>query len=345
MQKPIIASLKKFLNLLLFVGLGVFFIWLSVKGLTAEDWEDIRKSFHDVFKTHRWLWLIVGLIPGAMSHYIRALRSVLLLEATGCKIKTSLSFYAVMVGYLANLGVPRSGEVLRCTFLQRYGDVPFQKSIGTIINERAVDLLLFLFFLAIAIGFNGQAFMNIKVTKEQSIGDFLTAKFSGLFFSHTIWILAFTGLLGFILCFIFRKRIAKIAFLGKIIQFFEGIVKGLISITKLKNPFLFIGYSFLIWVFYFITTYISFLSFDFLDSSGFREPYLCLVYGTIGFMITPGGIGAYPMIVAGTLAPLVGYNQGLAAGWLGWTMQTIMVIVLGLFSFIMGSFLKRKHSK
>jgi hypothetical protein len=198
----------------------------------------------------------------------------------------------------------------------------------------------------IAIGLNGQALMSINVNHNETIGDFLTAKFSGLFFSYTIWLIAFIGLLGFTLCFIFRKKIAKIAFFGKIIQFFEDIIKGLISITKLKNPFLFIGYSFLIWVFYFITTYISFLSFDFLDGSGFLEPYLCLVYGSIGFMIAQGGIGAYPIIVAGTLVLFnVDYAQGLAAGWLGWAMQTIMVIVLGLFSFIMGSFLKRKHSK
>ena len=346
MQKPIISFLKKILNLLIFIGLGVFFIWLSVKNLTDSDWEAIRKSFENVFKTHRWIWLIVGLIPGAMSHYIRALRSVLLMEATGCKIKKSLSFYAVMVGYLANLGFPRAGEVLRCTFLQRYCDVSFQKSIGTIINERVVDLLVFVFFLVIAIGLNGQALMNINITANESIGDFLTTKFSGLFFSHTIWIITFIGISGLALCFLFRKKIAKIAFFEKIIQFFRGLVKGLISITKLKNPFLFIGYSFLIWVFYFITTYISFFSFDFLDNSGFMEPYLCLVYGTIGFMIAQGGIGAYPIIVAGTLVLFnVDYAQGLAAGWLGWTMQTIMVIVLGLFSFIMGSFLKGKRSK
>src|SRR5574344_275437 len=179
MKNNYLSIIKKGLQFLFFLGLGLLFIWLSVRNLTPSDVEAVKQSFASVFQTNHWLWLIPALITGALSHYVRGLRSVLLVEATGYQVKKSMSFYAVMVCYLGNLGFPRAGEVLRCTYLQRYANVPFQKSLGTIINERVVDVILFFFFLIIAIFLNSQAIMGIEYD-GQTIKEILTLKIEGL---------------------------------------------------------------------------------------------------------------------------------------------------------------------
>ena len=142
--------LKNIIQLLIFLGLGVFFIWLSVKDLTAEDIAIIKESARQVNNPVSWTFLALSILSGAASHFFRALRSVLLIEPMNYKIRTSMSFYAVMVCYLSNLALPRLGEVLRCTFLQRYEKVPFQKSLGTIVTERVIDLIIFAITFIIA---------------------------------------------------------------------------------------------------------------------------------------------------------------------------------------------------
>lgn len=339
------SLIKKSLQFLFFLGLGCLFIWLSVRNLTPHDIEALKQSTVSVFQTNRWLWLIPAIITGVLSHYIRGLRSILLIDASGYHIKKSMSFYAVMVGYFGNLGFPRAGEVLRCTYLQQYASVPFQKSISTIINERVVDIILFFLLLIIAILLNTQAIMGIEYD-GQTIKDILIAKIEGIVFSYKIWIIL--GILTLLTTIIikFRKQLLTIKILRKTDLFFQEIWKGLISIRYLKNPFLFVCYSFLIWIFYYLTTFFTFFCFDFLGNMGFIPPFLCLVYGSFGFMIAQGGIGAYPVIVAGTLVLYnIPYPQALAAGWLGWGMQTLMYIVLGTFAILLGSFFKRKTNK
>ena len=51
------------------------------------------------------------------------------------------AFFAVMIGYFVNLGAPRLGEVLKCTILARYEKIPAQKLVGTIVAERAFDVI------------------------------------------------------------------------------------------------------------------------------------------------------------------------------------------------------------
>src|SRR5688572_21119301 len=133
MKKPIITILQY----LFFLALGVLFVWLSVKEINEEQWNQIKASLQ-----RARLWLIIPVcITLLLSHFSRAIRWKILMEPLGYKPSTFNTFSAVMIGYLVNAGVPRLGEEVKCTLLSRYEKVRADKLIGTIVMERAVDVV------------------------------------------------------------------------------------------------------------------------------------------------------------------------------------------------------------
>lgn len=341
-------KLKRFIQLLIFLGIGIFFTWFSVKDLTAEDIKMIKQSASQVGEGNSWFFLVLSALFIVLAHYIRALRSVLLIEPLNYKVRKSMSFYAVMVCYFANLAIPRIGEILRCTFLQRYEKVPFQKSFGTILTERAIDLILFVVLFVSAIFINQNALSQMIVDREQGItlGMRIENMASSLFHNHMIYILL--GGLVFLIALIYftRKKWGKINFFAKVKNFMVGIWQGLISVKDLKHPYLFVLYTLLIWVSFFASTYVCFFAFDFLANLGPVAAFSVLGFGTLGFIIAQGGLGAAPLIIAATLVLYnVDYTASLAAGWINWTLQTITVIIVGLVSLVLASFAKTSKNE
>src|SRR3712207_5537570 len=130
-------SILTILQYLFFLGLGVLFVWLTVKDISSDDWAHILTSLKEA---RHWLILPVLLLL-LLSHYSRALRWKILMEPLGYRPSTFNTFAAVMIGYLVNAGVPRLGEVVKCTILARYEKVRADKLVGTIVMERAVDVV------------------------------------------------------------------------------------------------------------------------------------------------------------------------------------------------------------
>lgn len=343
-----IKIIKQIFQLLLFIGLGLFFVWISFRGLSDEQFQSIKDSILGINNPQSWLFLTFSLLCGAFAHFFRACRSVLLIEPLGYKVRYSMSFYAVMVCYLMNLAFPRLGEVLRCTFLQRYEKVPFQKSLGTIVAERALDVLIWLPLFIIVILFNTSLLSKLIIDKENnlSIGNWIE-NFSVSFLTNIYLYVAVVAIITVIVVIVkTRKRWMKIPFFMKIKNFVIGIWQGLISIKDVKKPKLFILYTILIWVFYFLGTFLCFFAFDFLAHLGPAPAFTVLILGTLGFMVAQGGIGAYPLIVAGVLVLYnIEYAPALAAGWVGWSVQTVMIIIFGFLSLILASLSNRKASK
>lgn len=341
-----IDLIKKIAQLLIFLGLGILFIWLSVKDLTPDDIQTIKKSISQVNNPVSWTFLLLSLLAGASAHYFRSLRSILLIEPLHYKVRKSMSFYAVMVGYLANLAFPRLGEVLRCTFLQRYEKVPFQKALGTIVTERAIDLILWIILFFTAILLNTSMLSHLIINKEEgiSLGMWIENTGKSLLTNYYLYlIIAVIVILGIVI-YITRHKWGKISFFVKVKHIFVGIWQGLISIKDVKHPFLFVFYTIMIWVAYFFGTYLCFFAFDFLSGLGPMAGFAVLVFGSIGFMIAQGGLGAYPLIVAGTLVLYgIDYNEALAAGWVGWSVQTVMILIFGFGSLILASISSRKE--
>lgn len=341
---PDSGSLKKrILNIFKFVfffGLGILIIWLSLKDLTADERSQIIHSF----RIANYWWVFLSIALGILSHILRALRWKLFFEPMGFHLSLKTTFYAVMVGYFANLAFPRLGEVTRCGLLTRYEKIPFNKALGTVITERAIDMIIFfLIFLLMLLTQLG----TISGYLDNKVYPGLVAKFGNLHYSRMI-LLTLAGILGLlILIFIFfGRRIRKSTVYLKIKNIILGFWDGLKSLSKIKKMWLFTFYSFAIWVLYFFMLYLVFFCFTETYDLGLGAGLSALVLGSIGIMITPGGIGLYPAIIQETLM-LYGITKptGLALGWISWTAQTAMIIVAGGISLLLLSFNKLKKDE
>lgn len=336
--------LKDILKLILFLGLGVFFIWLSIKDLSKEDIQMIFSSMSLVNNPHGWLFITLSVIAIVAADLIRAARAELLLKSIHYRPRFPMMFYSVMVCYLANLALPRLGEILRCTFLQRYENIPFQKTLGTVILERAVDMVCWLFLLVIALLLNNGLLSQLVV--DQTTGTTLQEWFAqkGLSYvgNYLIYAIILFVVLLIVLVRVTRNWWQQKPALVKIADFFKGIWRGFVSIKDIPNPWHFVFWTVAMWISYFLGVYLFFHALPYLQHIGPGAAFSVLVFGTIAFIISQGGLGAYPLITAGIVMLYgISYTQGLAAGWIGWILQTAVSLVLGLFSLVVTSFYKR----
>lgn len=336
--------LPNILKTILFVGLGFLFIWLSIKDLSKEDIQMIFSSMSLVNNPRGWLFIGLSVVAIVAADLIRAERARLLLEAIHYKPRFSMMFYSVMVCYIANLALPRLGEILRCTFLQRYENVPFQKSLGTVILERAVDVVCWLFLLIIALLLNNGLLSQLVV--DQSTGTTLQEWFAqkGLSYvgNYLLYIIIGVIVVLALVVHFTRNWWQKRPTLVKVADFLKGIWRGFISIKDLPKPWYFVFWTVAMWVCYYFGVYLFFHALPYLQHIGPGAAFSVLIFGTIAFMISQGGLGAYPLITAGIVMLYgISYTQGLAAGWIGWILQTAVSLILGLFSLIVTSFYKK----
>jgi uncharacterized protein (TIRG00374 family) len=336
LKKQLIAVAR----FLLFFGIGIFFIWLFLRGLTVNEKAEIRESFN---YANYW-WISIAILLGVLSHFVRAIRWKMLIEPLGHSPKNSNMFFAVMIGYLSNLALPRLGEVSRCTVLSRYEGVPFNKSFGTVITERAIDfsifVLLFLINLFLQFGRITKD-INEKIYKPLEAKFHLSIHLTG---SLSILVLSFTALC-LIFFLVFRKRIIRNKIYLKIKSLLVGVLEGMKSLINVKNLWLFSFYSLAIYFLYLLMAYLVFFSLPETAHLGIDAGLATLVFGTISFMVVQGGIGIYPTIVAATLEMyFVSKTHGYALGWLIWSSQTLTIIILGALSLLVLPVLNKKKS-
>lgn len=291
-------------------------------------------------------WLFIGLSVLAIvaADLIRAARAELLLKSIHYRPRFSMMFYSVMVCYIANLALPRLGEILRCTFLQRYENIPFQKSLGTVILERAVDVVCWLFLLIIALLLNNGLLSNLIVDQSQqlTLEEWFAQKGLSYVGNYLLYIIIGVIVLLIVVIRLTRNWWQKRPALVKVADFFKGIWRGFVSIKDIPNPWHFVFWTVAMWVSYYLGVYLFFHALPYLQHIGPGAAFTVLIFGTIAFMISQGGLGAYPLITAGIVMLYgISYTQGLAAGWIGWILQTVVSLVLGLFSLIATSFYKR----
>lgn len=316
----------KFFKIGFFFILGIALIWWSLHQIPAQEWTKFTAALK---QSKLWIVFPVFIILG-LSHFLRALRWRLIMEPLGYRPSIGNTYLAVLIGYLANLAIPRLGEVLKCTLLAKYEKVPAEKIVGTIVAERAFDVISLgiVFLMALGLQFNViEAGWN--QLKNQTASPAAASNTSNL----SLYILVGLMLLVLALLFILRNRLPKM--IASIQQIFSGIWEGVISATKLKQHNLFFFYSFGIWFLYLFATYVGLHATAGTESS-FATAISCLAYASIGMILTPGGIGAYAYFMAKVLELNgVDYTLGLANGTLQWFSQFLIVIVLGGISLIL----------
>jgi hypothetical protein len=318
------------LKILFFLAIGVFFIWLFLRQLSPEQKSEIWHSFI----TANYSWVFLSIIIGILSHVVRAYRWRILMEPMGYHPKISNTLFAVMIGYLANMALPRLGEVTRCGVLNKYEKIPINNAIGTVIIERSIDMLVFilLFFINLFIFFDElNHYVDSKVYKP--LVERLNISNEAYFYLY-LFLFFFVAIFGFF--FLIRKRISHLKIYQKTKEVITGFWNGLWSVTKIKKPLLFIFQSLFIWVLYYAMIYVCVFSLPETSQLGPDAVLSMLIFGSIGIIVVQGGIGIYPAIIAETLV-LYGIvnTYGYALGWLTWTAQTLMILVAGVLSLIL----------
>ncbi|MCW3083200.1 MAG: hypothetical protein JWP12_566 [Bacteroidetes bacterium] len=323
-------QLTNVVKFLFFLGIGALLIWLAVRNKTAEELNNIKLAIQKA----NYFWIVLSIVVSGLSHYFRAARWKILLAPLGHKPKTSNAFFSVMSGYLANLAVPRLGEVTRCGLLNEYEKVPFVQGFGTVIAERAIDVvcLLILFFLTLGIEFkkisgiaNDLIFANVAAKFNS-----LTQKSMFMTVALTVLILAVAGF------FYFRKKIQALMS-GKIKGFIGGLWDGLLSVKKVDRPIAFIVYTVLIWLMYILQVYVCFFAFSELSHLSFIVGIVITVFGSIAIIVVPGGTGMYQIIVIQILTTVyfISEPSSFAFAWAVWASQIFLILCAGLISLIL----------
>jgi uncharacterized protein (TIRG00374 family) len=311
-----------------FFGLGIFIAWWFVKDLDAESRQQMVASFREA----NYGIIGIALLLGVVSFWIRTKRWQMQIETMNYFPKTNNVLMAVMVGYFANLAFPRLGEVIRCGLLDKHEKIPTAKTIGTVITERTLDMLCFLILLVLVLA------LQFSLLADYAMENFteLYGKFTNPEFVKKLVILATLGILALaFFIFFLRKKIAHTKVYQKIKELILQMWEGFISLKDVKKPWLFIFYTIALWLCYYLMAYIVFFAVKETANLPMSSGLACLVFGTIGIIVTPGGIGLYPVIIANTLA-LYGIAQpiGFAMGWLIWTSQNIIIVLGGLASLV-----------
>lgn len=326
------------LQYIIFLGAGIFLVWWSVHKLSNEDYAEFITSL----KAANYYLLIPVFLILTLSHLSRAIRWQILMRSMGYSPKLSNTFSAVMIGYLANFAFPRLGEVLKCTILGKYEKVPPDKLVGTILIERAVDMLTL--FIIVIIALLSQAKIVGGFAKEMFIKYVFSQNTQSFLIKVSILILCFI-ILFFLLKFLF-KRFRHVKFVQKIKGIYYGILAGLMSVKSMKNKWLFIFHSILIWSCYLVGTYLGFFAINETAGLPLMSAFPVLVFGTVATIITPGGIGLYPVFVMEAMKLYsIPASFGTANGWLQWSAQFILILVIGFICLLILPYLNKSKNE
>ncbi len=318
-------KIGKWLTVLIPLLIGIAIIYYQFTTLTSEEIEKIKISFEKA----NYYYILLSLIIAIIGYWSRAYRWKYSLNHLGYETKFFNNFFTVCVSYLVNLTVPRSGEITRAALLKKYENVPFDKAFGTIVAERIVDL--FIFFLFVLIGF---------VSQFDKIYQFLLSNNVSL---QSLIITAITGLLlffVFILIWIYAEWKIILTLKKKL----SGLVEGITTVYKMKNKWNYIFHSFFIWFSYLSMFYVAVFALPETYKIGFDVVIMGFIFGSLAVGFTNGGLGAYPFSIA-LIFSLYGITKdvGTAFGWLVWTSQTILAILLGLISYVLLPVLNRNR--
>jgi glycosyltransferase 2 family protein len=326
------TNYKSIIKYILLLGVGATLLWLAFRNV------DLRQTFEEI-KHADLFWLGMSTIASLIAFTSRAIRWNLLIEPLGYKPKLDNTCAALFIGYLANLAVPRLGEVTRCGTLNQTEKVPFEKLIGTVIFERIIDVISLLTCIVLVAIFEYERLGNFL---SQNIIDPLRSKMNNIINSPLLIatvVIAFFALA----YFLFKSKKSK-GIMAKVNDIFKGIVDGFSSVRKMKKPIQFIFHSILIWVMYFLMSYLCFFALPATSGLSLHAGLFILVVGGMG-MSAPvqGGIGAYHLLVSsGLMLYGLTYEHGIAFATLMHTAQTLVVLFFGGLSFLY-LFLKKRN--
>ena len=307
-------NFRKILNTIFPILIGVFFIYLTLKDTNKE----IREEIIINFKQADYIIILISISMAVISHIIRAIRWRVMLIPMNYNPKTINLILSVFISYISNLAIPRSGEVLRATIVNKYEKIPFSKGFSTIVIERFIDLIILFMIIIFSMILNFELINSFLKIEE--------------FNFITILIILLTLSSSIIFFRIIYKSENQYLFKFKI--FLNEFKEGLMSTYKIKKKSYFISLTLLIWILYVGMFYVMKWSMIETANLSLESILLAFTVGALSISISNGGIGIYPYLVSQVFVFYgIEYDASLSFGWILWTSHTIVVIVLGAISF------------
>lgn len=310
------TKLIKFFKISLPIAIGLYLTWYFISNSTDIEKEYFVQSLSEA----NYGWIFCALTIAFLSHLSRAYRWKYLLETLDIKPKLSLMYHSVMIGYIINLTIPRSGELARAGYFSRYQKTKSDQVFGTIVVERVVDLIMFasVFLIAFFLQSDQDKFQELRQMGDSSSNPLVLPIFLLIISVVSIIVISI-------------KKIRDKAW-----NFLKGIYQGATTILKLKNKLAYILHTLFIWTAYVAMLWITAMALPDLQDININAIFACFIAGTIAIGATPGGIGLYPIMVASALTQLYGYDGQVAKsfGMLMWSSQTIFMVLLGVISLI-----------
>ena len=305
-------KITKILKLTFPLILGVVLVWYSLSKISFQE-------LLLYFKNANYIYIGLGLLFGLLSHLSRAYRWKFMIEPMGYSLRMSNSIMAVFAAYLVNYTIPRAGEITRATILTNYEGVPFEKGFGTIVAERVADVLMMVCIIMITL-----------LLEFEFIYQFFNERFNPLKIVIGGSILLVIGILLMVLI----KR-SQSKFAVKIKIFISGLIEGAMSIFKMKKKWAFIFHTVVIWAMYVLMFYITTFALDETTNIPLAAILIGFISASFSIAATNGGIGSYPVAVFAAFSIFsIAKEPSIAFGWIMWSSQTLLIIVLGGLSLI-----------
>lgn len=324
MRKGLIQTLK----FIAFLAVGTVLLWLAFRNVNFT-------KLGELLKEANYSWLVLSVVFSFFAFLSRARRWLLLVESLGFKSSTRNAFYALMTGYLANLALPRIGEITRCVALGKKEKIPVDQLIGTVVIERTIDFFSLLVIMVILI-FTAEDQISLFL-KESILIPIQQNVFKLFGNTWILWAALFLiGVISLYLVFRFKKSLRKIRFISKIFDTAKGIINGLKTITNLKRKGEFILHTIFIWICYALMTWVVVFSLESTSSLTFGDSIFILVIGGLAMSApVPSGLGAFHYIVSRGLLVINGIpiEDGLAYALLAHESQLIFIAIVGAISF------------
>jgi len=336
--------LKKTLQFLLFLGIGLAILGLVFRSQNTAFQEQCRldgvppgqcslmdKLLYD-FSTIDISWMFAVIVAFTLSNVFRAARWQMLIEPLGYRARFSNSLLTILLGYFANLGFPRMGEVVRAGTLARYENIPLEKVMGTLVVDRLMDFICLGVVVGLAFVLEGDTLLHfINQHRDVESNDSLWKNPVVLGILLVILLVTLTSIF-------FWQKLSHLPFFKKVTQLLKGFWEGLRSVFKMKNPGLFLAYSAGIWLMFFLQCYFNLKAFPPTAELGAGAALMVFVFGTLGFVIpSPGGMGTFHALAIAGLA-LYGINGGDAFSYANiafFAIQIFYNIVAGVLALVL----------
>jgi uncharacterized protein (TIRG00374 family) len=316
---------KKIINILkflIFLAAGLFLFWLIYKD---QDIDVLIEAIEHI----NYFWIALSLSAGVLSHIFRAIRWQMMVKPSGYNPSFANAFFAVISTYFANLAVPRLGEITRPTILKRYEKIPFSTSFGTIVLERIIDVLILLLLTVVLVLTQTSIFVDF-INNNPNIAE----KIEQIRNSNLLYILPILFVLSLIAIYFLWPRIKQTGLYQKFEHLIEQFLDGIRSVKAMKGKWLFLLYTILIWLMYFLLTYLPVFAFESTNNISILGGIAVFVIGSYG-MVAPvqGGIGAWHFMVAGTLVVLgINDQDARVFALIVHAAQTVLIVVMGIIS-------------